>query len=190
MKDVSFTSAIRPVTCNEFTKAVSSIARKNCVNYPWTINESVKAPQAYTKGVCDCSLLGITDGNDVLMMHLCPTNSNNKNYFQIKRFISSNVDLKNPNLQAILIGSKEIKTSEDLYNKLAEFMQEWKIPFSQLKTSANGCKIDVAYSSPKDEWIVTCNKIDKLIRSGVNDSLKILKDVFKNVNISQADEVY
>lgn len=189
MDNISFTSLIRPVGKKEFSQLTSAIDRKNFVSYPWTVKESVKAAKAYTTGVCDCTVLGITDGKDVLMMHLCPTQSANKNTFELKRFIEQKMNIKNPDLQAILIGSKETKPSEQLYDTLKDIMINYKIPLSELKIISNGCQIDTAYSSQKDEWIVTCSKIDKFLRSGIKDSFEILKNTFKHVNISDCDEI-
>lgn len=189
MDNISFTSLIRPVTGKEFSQITSAIARKNFAAYPWTAKESVKAEKAFTTRVCDCTLLGLTDGKDVLMMHLCPTQNANKNRFELKRFIAQKMDMKNPDLQTILIGSKENTESQNLYNTLQEILESYNIPFSELKISGKDYSIDTAYSSQKDEWIVTCRKIDKLLQSGVKNNLEVLKNIFKKVNISACDEI-
>lgn len=192
MDNVSFTSLIKPVSRKDFSKAISSIDRKNSVNYPWTIKDSVKASGAYTTGVCDCTVLGITDGKDVLMMHLCPANvANKENLFniEIRRFLSQNIKRNNPDLQAILVGSRDYKDSQTLYEKLAEVVHDYNIPLSELKLSADNCSIDAAYSSKTDEWLIACNKIDKYLREGVKNSTEILKSIFKKVDISELDEI-
>ena len=190
MDKVSFTSLIRPVQAKEFSKSVSSIDRKNFVPYPWTFKQSVKAPKAYTTNICDCTVLGLTDGKDVFMAHLCPTQSVNHNRFELRRLLALNMDMKSPNLQAVLIGSKNTKISQKLYDMLKETVDGFQIPCSELKISGDsGCSISTAYSAEKDEWLISCAKIDKLIKSGVKDNLEILKNVFKKVNISDCDEI-
>lgn len=74
MEKVSFTSRIRMVPLNEFRSAVANLPRKNFVSEPWTIKESVLADKAYTSDILDCTVCGLTDGQKVLLMHICPTN--------------------------------------------------------------------------------------------------------------------
>ncbi len=186
MAEISFTSGIRPIPLETFGKTAASIGTRNFVNFPWTINESVKAPMAYTRHVCDCTMLGLTDGQDVLMMHLCPSMESNHNFFDIRQFIARNMDLKNPELQAILVGSKPAKKSQSIYNMLAEFLQTHRIPYSELKIGKD--PISTAYSSRKDEWMISSPRIDRLLKRGM-DSPSILKDSFNKVKISSADEI-
>ena len=73
MNNLSFKSRIRPVSLEEFYPITNSIGRKGNVGYPWTLKESVLNDRAFTKGVIDCTVCGITDGDKVLMLHICPT---------------------------------------------------------------------------------------------------------------------
>lgn len=189
MDKVSFTSAIKPVSAREFKSALALIDKKNSVNYPWTLKESIKAPAAFTTGVRDCSVVGITDGKEVLMLHLCPTVGVNRNFDAIRRFIAQKADLKNPDLQAIIIGGRKDKMSRFLSDKLTEIINNYNIPLSEVKISGDNCSINTAYNSVTDEWLITCSKIDKYIRKGVKNGMEILKNIFQKVEISDVDEV-
>ena len=47
MQEISFTSAIRPVSIETYTKQISKIGEKYSVKFPWTMDEFVKAPVVY-----------------------------------------------------------------------------------------------------------------------------------------------
>ncbi len=186
MTEISFTSGIQAVTQKAFGEAAVKIGSKNSVNYPWTINESIKAPAAYTKGICDCTMMGLTDGKDILMLHLTPMNESNHHFFSITQYIAQKMDLKNPDLQGILVGSKPTKRSQDIYNKFLEFFKKYSIPFSELKIGKD--RIDVAYSSQTDSWLVASPKIDRLMKKGA-DSKTALEGCFNEVKIAPQDEI-
>lgn len=186
MSEISFTSAIRPVSLRDFSSAVTKIGSKHSVNYPWTINESIKAQAAYTTNICDCTMLGISDGENVLMMHICPTVEQNHNLFSLKQFIARHINLKNTNLEGMLIGSKMNKKSQEIYEKLSNLLQNFKIPYSELKIGKDPIK--TAYSSQTDEWIVSSPYIDKLLKKGT-EPLSVLNSTFEKVKIADTDEV-
>lgn len=186
MTEISFTSGIKPVSLIEFSNSIGKIGTQNSVNYPWTIKESIKAPAAYTTNICDCTMLGISDGTNVLMMHICPTIEQNHNLFSIKQFIAQKLDLKKDNLEGILVGSKLNKKSQEIYEKLSEVLRNFNIPYSELKIGKDPIK--TAYSSQTDEWLISSSYIDKLLKKGT-EPLSILKSMFKKVNISETDEV-
>ena len=50
MDNISFKSRIKAVSLSEFNRLTSSY-RNNCVNYPWTVKESLLKPSAYTTDV-------------------------------------------------------------------------------------------------------------------------------------------
>lgn len=185
-KSISFKSAISPVTCKEYANIAARIGRKKFVSAPWTLNQSIKSDSAYTTGVFDCTLCGITDGESVLMMHLCPDVAGNHHFSRIFRYIANNMDLKNPDLQGFLLGSQMKELSADIYTKFVEFFKNYKIPFSELKIGAD--KLNAAYIKEKDTWIVSSLKIDKLLKQGCN-SAEVMKNMFKKVSISNVDEL-
>lgn len=186
MNEVSFTSAITPVNQVQLAKKIANLDKKAFVAFPWTIQDSVKAASAGTTRVCDCSVMGITDGTDVFLMHLSPEYELNHSTYFIRQFIAKNVDLFNKNLQAILIGSKPTKKSQDVYNKLLMVLHEFKIPFSELKHAKDAT--NVFYSSVNDEWLISSQCIDRAIKQG-KTSEEILKNTFNTVNISPLDYI-
>lgn len=174
MNNISFQSRIRACNMAEFQRVTSTFAR-NSVNYPWTAKESVIADKAYTKDVFDCTVCGITDGLNVLLMHICPTVKENLNFKKIEKFILDKIDPHNPDLQGFLLGS--ILTcglcSGELFEKFEDFMNKYRIPFSKFQGSEGYS--DVAYSSTTDEWLIRCP-------NG-------LKDQFRKIEISDLDEL-
>lgn len=185
--NISFKSRIRPILGNEFAKISSTIAETNFVNSPWTIKESVKATRAVTTGVFDCSVLGITDGLKVFLLHLCPTNPENEKFDEIKNFIVNNLDTKTSNLKAALFGSQYYgRRSTKLFDNLKNLMTELKIPCSTFRQCWE--YFNVLYDSNKDEWCVSSLPIECSLTSGKTDSEEILKKAFYKIELSPFDE--
>ena len=89
MNNISFQSRIKFVSPSKFNQAVTGLSKDCLVDYPWTAKESVLAKNAYTKNIFDCTVCGITDGLKVLLMHICPTRTENDNFFKIINFIKN-----------------------------------------------------------------------------------------------------
>ncbi len=186
-QNISFKSTFRPATRLEFSKVASRIPEKCFVDFPWTINESVKAASAKTNMVFDCSMLGITDGQEVFMLHLCPTIKENLDFNKIKDFILKKIKINNPNLQAVLIGSQRIQdNSSRLNNFLYNLTKEWNIPCSVFKTNKD--PVNIAYFSETDEWIISSYEIEKSLLRNNLSSKNIFKKEFENVQLSNLDE--
>ena len=185
-KNITFTSGIRAITCKQFSNEFMRLAPKSSVDYPWTLAESVKGTSAYTRGVADCTVCGITDGKDVLLMHICPTMKSNHNVSQLRQFIANKIDLKKDDLQGILVGSKLSKLSQNIYNMFAEFLENYNIPFSDLKIAND--KVNVGYLGNKDEWVISSLKMDKLLNKNY-ESKKVFSDTFSKVCVSSEDEI-
>ena len=185
-KNVSFKSAIKPVSAKEYAAAVVRIGQKKSVAHPWTLNESVKADSAYSTGIFDCTLCGITDGENVLMMHLCPDVQSNHNFSGIFRYIAQNIDLKNPQLQGFLLGSQLKKISAQIYTKFVDFFKNYNIPFSEFKIGLE--KTNVAYVKEQDLWLISSLKIDKMLNKSVN-SETIINKMFQKSSICEFDEI-
>lgn len=186
MSEVSFTSAIRPVSSKQFNKFTADIV--NNVN-EWRAECAKKGLSAKTDRILDCTALGITDGQNVFLMHIIPEIGSNKHFFaKIIDKIKENIDMSNEYLQALLVGSKNYsKESRMGYNNFAHFLKENKIPFSELKGGDNAHKI--AYHSKTDEWLVSNPDIDSLIQSGETNPKKLLDIGFDTVRINKLDEL-
>lgn len=185
MPDISFTSSIKVIPTTEFNKFAIRCG-KNAVNYPWTIKDSIKATNTYTKNIADCSACVISTGEDAVMLHLSPINSNNHAFSLVLEFLRNTIDLKNPNLQAILVGSKNTTKSQDIFNKFKTLLTQLNIPYSELKNSKT--PINIGYSSNSDEFIVSNLAIDKCLKKGMSPK-EILNNNFENINIAQCDNI-
>ncbi|MBE7702655.1 MAG: hypothetical protein E7Z89_01260 [Cyanobacteria bacterium SIG28] len=186
-QNISFKSGFKPVNYAEYGKITNTISKKFFVDFPWTVNESVKASNAKTSMVFDCSVLGITDGKDVLMLHLCPSVKENSDYNKIKNFILKKIKIDNPNLQAALFGSQYNWTdSANLNDFLLSLMKKWNIPCSIFNTSKEA--FNVAYKSNIDEWYITSKNISKALEAENTNSEDVFKSEFYKVELSELDE--
>ena len=192
MNNISFQSRIRPISKNEFSKITSSYGQKVFVDYPWTVKESVLDKKAYTKGVFDCTVCGITDGLKVLMLHICPTRKENADFNVITNYIKKRFDLKDSNLQGFLLGSKKLpfldKKSEEIFHNFEKFFEKHNIPYSKIKGGLH--ENDVAYSSTTDEWLVSHEMLEnENIKKFHRTPAKFLKEFYNDVKISELDEL-
>jgi hypothetical protein len=191
MQNISFTSNIRLVSPNEYSKSISKISHKNFVDFPWTLKESVLADSAFTKDVFDCSVCGLTDGQDVLLMHLCPTSDKNKSFAKIEKFIEKKLWLGNPDLQGFILGGKFNNINSPRSIKLNEsfekFMIKHNIPYSLFRGGdfAN----NVSYSSKTDEWLISNELIKDDMKEVYKNPLDILSRIFDKIKISKLDEL-
>ncbi len=191
MDNLSFKSNIRLVSPTEFGRVAGAINKKKFVDYPWTIKQSVLAAKAYTTGVYDCTICGITDGQQVLLNHICPTNPQNSNFQRIADFIKNKINLDNPDLQAFILGSKSYLSaspnSTALFDKLANLIQELKIPCSLFK--GGPFRNDVAYSSRKDEWIISNTEINENYKKNFRTPKEMFDTIFDQIEVSELDEL-
>ena len=111
MADVSFTSRIRPVSCKDFNNIVSVIPRNKFVSHPWLIEDSKMGQNVFTTNICDCTSCLISNGQEALLMHLSPMQESNHFFNNVLIYLRNHLDLKDENLQAILVGSKNTKKS-------------------------------------------------------------------------------
>ena len=191
MNNISFKSRIRPVGNWEFQGLTSGFAKKQYVNYPWTVKESVLSEKAITKNVYDCTVCGITDGLKVLMLHICPTKKENEKFSNIINFIKTHIDLKKTNLQGFLFGSRKDtpdNKSERIFKNFETFMKENNIPYSKIKGSSTFS--DVAYSSETDEWLIKHEKMGSAEAiANCKKPINFFTTYFDDVKISDLDEV-
>ena len=181
----NFQSSIRLLHYDDYVKALSNIDKKNFVPSPWTVKESVLAENASTNCVIDCTVCGLTDGQKVLMLHICPTKD---------EFIKSKIDLTNKNIQGFLLGSKpkffyyDARSSE-LFENFKNFMKENKIPFSYFQGGDHVNPHDVAYCSGTDEWLISNDFIEDISKQTTPTKFIQQTKMFDKFEISALDEL-
>ena len=192
MDNISFKSRIKLVQTEDFVKLTQNKNIKS-VNYPWTIKESVKAPNALTTDIYDCTALGIVskDDNNVLLMHISPNGTDYKKINKIETFISKKINLLSDNLTGFIIGSKKNNinspTSTKMFDKLAEILDKYQIPYTKLK--GGNYSNNIAYSSKNDTWLVANDVVD-LSKSVYNKNEKqILNFMFDEIKTAPNDNI-
>lgn len=187
-KDITFTSTIRPVKKALFDKIRITIPDNKFVDYPWTCKESVRGKSACTTNIRDCTMCGITDGQDVFMMHICPTQDANSNFLKIKDFILKRVNFKKENLSAFVLGAKEFpddSRSSKLFDKFVNFLKSKGVPVTSIKGDDVDEPVDVLYKSKNDEWLISSYYLDRFI--GKEPPEKVLKRIFPHIELAEDD---
>ena len=192
MNNISFKSRIKLVQTEDFVKLTQNKNMKS-VNYPWTIKESVKAPNALTTDIYDCTALGIVskDDNNVLLMHISPNGTDYKKINKIETFISKKINLLSDNLTGFIIGSKKNNinspTSTKMFDKLAGILDKYNIPYTKFK--GGNYFNNIAYSSKDDTWLVANDVVD-LSKSVYNKNKKqILNFMFDEIKTAPNDNI-
>ena len=192
MDNISFKSRIKLISTEDFVKFTQNKNMKS-VNYPWTIKESVKAPNAFTTDIYDCTALGIVskDDNNVLLMHISPNGTDYKKINKLETFISKKINLLSDNLTGFIIGSKKNNinspTSTKMFDKLSGILDKYQIPHTKLK--GGNYSNNVAYSSKDDTWLVA-NDVVELSKNVYNKNEKqILNFMFDDVKLSTNDHL-
>ena len=187
-KNITFTSLIRPIKSNLFYDIAFGMPKKNSVNYPWTVSQSVCAPQAYTTGVIDCTMCGITDGKDVFMMHICPTRKENSNFTTIKQFLLNKINFNNKDLSALVVGGRYYPHSNNsykLFDNIVNFLKSKKVPTTTLKGKDIYEGVDILYRQQNDEWLISSKYLDNFINKEAPGV--VLKKMFPEINVSDCD---
>ena len=192
MDNISFKSRIKLVQTEDFARLTQNKNMKS-VNYPWTIKESVKAPNALTTDIYDCTALGIVskDDNNVLLMHISPNGTDYKKINKIETFISKKINLLSDNLTGFIIGSKKNNinspTSTKMFDKLAGILDKYNIPYTKFK--GGNYSNNIAYSSKDDTWLVANDVVD-LSKNVYNKNKKqILNFMFDEVKTAPNDNI-
>ena len=192
MDNISFKSRIKLVQTEDFVKLTQNKNIKS-VNYPWTIKESVKAQNALTTDIYDCTALGIVskDDNNVLLMHISPNGTDYKKINKIETFISKKINLLSDNLTGFIIGSKKNNinspTSTKMFDKLAGILDKYNIPYTKFK--GGNYSINIAYLSKDDTWLVANDVVD-LSKSVYNKNKKqILNFMFDEIKTAPNDNI-
>lgn len=190
MDNISFQSRIRLTSMNVFNKEIH-YGKKNYVNYPWTVKESVISDKAATTDIYDCTAAGFTDGSKVLMLHICPTEPRNNNLSKIEKFINEKIDPNNPYLQGFILGSKNFNPNTPNSPKVFDFflniMNKLDIPFSYFR--AGDYANNIAYSTLKDEWVIGSELLNAVDKSVFKTPQKAIEKIFEESKISNFDEL-
>ena len=170
--NITFTSKITPVTLKDFNKISRSVGIDNLAGYPWVLGTSAKGTSVYTKDVLNCSVCLITNGEKALLMHLNPCRSH--------------IDVGSKNLHAILLGSKNVPKSLELFGKFKEMLFSLNIPFSVFKNGK--MTTHAAYSAKTDEFFISSESIDYMLNRGL-DNAKSIKNAFEKVELNKIDYI-
>ena len=187
MQYISFKSRIRPVGVGDFYKAARTIGERGNACPPWTIRDSAFNKDVFTSGVIDCTVCGITDGKNALLVHICPTLEENKDFKKIADYIKSKLEfMKKEYLQGLILGSQDEETNEsrNLFNKFVDLMEKLNIPTSIFRAAEE--ETHVAYISDKDEWIISTKDVPALLRDRNGEQTIIT--IFDEVKLSELDE--
>ena len=185
--NLQFKSKIRPINYLKYREIIDKMGKNVEVKPPWTLAESIKNKNAFSTNIIDCTVCGLTNGQDVLMLHICPTVEKNKNFSKIKDFILKNFDVTSYDTRGFLVGSQKnnmySQFSDTLFQNFVNFMEKFEIPFSQFRGTKK-VPVHVAYSSTRDEWLLS-NPIVNPYRC----DLKSLKMSFDDIKIDKGDEL-
>ena len=188
MDSISFQSRIRPVGINDYYTVSRKISERGNAKPPWTLDESVFNKDVFTSGVIDCTVCGITDGDKALLVHICPTVRENRNFSRIENYIRSKLELMNKEyLQGFLLGSQgnEPRESRVLFNKFVNLTERLNIPTSIFRAADND--VNVAYISDKDEWIISTKDVPALLKDRSPE--ETIHSIFEEVKLSKFDEI-
>ena len=185
--NLQFKSKIRPINYLKYREIIDKMGKNVEVKPPWTLAESIKNKNAFSTNIIDCTVCGLTNGQDVLMLHICPTVEKNKNFSKIKDFILKNFDVTSYDTRGFLVGSQKnnmySQFSDTLFQNFVNFMEKFEIPFSQFRGTKK-VPVHVAYSSTRDEWLLS-----NLIVNPYRYDLESLKMSFDDIKIDKGDEL-
>ena len=192
MNEISFKQRIVLTTKTGYQRARRCIPEKNVINYPWRKEQSVLSESVASPFIKDCAFLGISDGQNVLGLHLNPLDPLNKMFSSITNFIKNKIDVKNPDLEAIVIGGKApCIAGEDSYKQIdniVKFLEDENIPYTLLKGGMG--ERDVCYSSQTDTWVIGTDTVNRLDPYRRGSAMDIFKEIFSEVKVSPKDEIF
>ena len=188
----SFQSTIQIVNPEEFAVAVQRISN-NEVKFPWTINGSRLSIDVYTRGVYDCGVVGITNGKEAFLMHICPTEVANSNFTKIRDFILEKIRyMRNEYVQGFVLGGKadiscqSSPKSMEYADNYCEIFKHEGIPFTKLLGGKDWN--DVAYFTEKDMWLIGNIQSAQLRNAYRDNPAAAAKSIFDKVDLCEFDE--
>ena len=187
----SFKSTVRLVEPKAFITSINRIFPYEVV-YPWTVKESKLCKAAYTRGVFDCTTVGVTNGQELLLMHICPTEPQNFDFNKIRDYLLKKIDLiRNHCTQGFLLGGK---SNNKISNRSFEFFDNFEHIFKQeciptTKFKGGNYWNDVAYFTEKDTWLIGNERASGLQRVFPDNPLSAAKNIFDEVKLCEFDEL-
>lgn len=195
---VSFTSRIKLVQWSDFYRATKTVAVDRRVNHPWSLRQIIKAPEAMTMGICDCSAGGIVNydksgkSTDVVMFHLCTDSLKGVKQDLLEGYLLKMLGALAPGgkRQGFLLGGFfEYPRSKKLSADLMRFMKKNKIAFSAFRGHKDLGGSSIAYNAANDEWLIANGCFENGRLKSTVFPRKLLADNFTEVVVSDADRV-
>lgn len=166
----------------------------NEVLYPWTLKEGKIAKDVFTRDVFDCGVIGVTNGLNASMDHICPTEPKNLEFTKIKDSILEKIDLlRNEYLQGFVLGGKsnvaitKSPRSMEYVNGYCDIFRQADVPFS--KFLAGDYWNDIAYFTEKDAFFIGNERADSLRKIFPDNPLAAAKEIFDEVELCVQDEI-
>lgn len=184
--NVAFTSRIVPINSLDFNKITSRISKNNFSDYPWTLNEAVVGRDVFTNRICDCTCVVLSDGQKASLLHLNPAQKANHIMTDMIKFVTKNFNINSKDLTAVVVGSKNTKPSQGVYNNWINFLTSYNIPFTILKNGKT--PTSVAYRTDTDEVLISNLTISDALQNKMSRK-EALSSAFEHIFIANSDEI-
>lgn len=192
---ISFKSNIKFVNREDFTRKVATFSEKSFIGDPWSIKQTERVPQFYTKDIEDCTAGGIlvksdlSDKLEIIPFHTSWMTSDNLDFEKVEQVIFSKLGKDEP-IQGFLLGSRSLwRHSTAMFDRFESLMQsKLRIPYTKFKEFPEGDKVfyaNIAYDGAEDQWTVFAEHLEIL----KNNMVKNLKKYFADVLICDKDKV-
>lgn len=186
----NFKSTIRLVNPDTYLRAINRIYFCNVV-FPWTIKESKFAKDLFTRKIYDCTAVGITNGLDAFLMHICPTEPKNYDFTKIRDYLLKYIDsMRNEYIQGFVLGGKanihNSPRSMEFFDNFVNIFKQEGVPASIFK--GGNYENDIAYFTVNDTWLINNERTDRL-HNVFKNPMDALKNIFDEVNVCGLDEL-
>lgn len=174
--NISFQSKIKFIDYKTFkTKTAHLNPKKHEVSWPWTADTMKMGKNLFTTGIMDCIAVLIKYGNKAKLAHLATFKKGeakkcNQKRFKIenvKRRLLENIDLKNGDLHAVILGGFQLKPTDKNNAKqlfqIQQIFEENKIPYSifgRRKGPRALGKYSLFFSNKEDTLYISNNLAD------------------------------
>ncbi len=126
---------LKPISIAEYLDTKKTLGRKNYVDEPWTLKQSITEDTIATDCIRECTVVGIKGKNGVTINHLNPNNPENYDLKPVADALAKQIQAQGKDAKAFMLGSVEIDTKSNYqFWKLYEILEKMGIPFSAYKT--------------------------------------------------------